>query len=97
VTVDLIVDDAGVAVSATVRTADRTGVEMEALTSVTVACLTLVDMTKAHDPSGPLLAALLAELGFEVSQPVVVPDDVEAVRDALRSAVRASYDVVVTT
>jgi len=50
VTVDLVVDDAGVAVTATVRTADRTGVEMEALTAVSVACLTLVDMTKAVDP-----------------------------------------------
>ena len=50
VTVDLAVDDAGVAVSATARTADRTGVEMEALTAVSVACLTVVDMTKAVDP-----------------------------------------------
>ena len=52
VTVDLVVDDGGVAVSATVRTADRTGVEMEALTAVTVACLTVIDMTKAVDPRG---------------------------------------------
>jgi cyclic pyranopterin phosphate synthase len=50
VTVDLVVDDGGVAVTATARTADRTGVEMEALTAVTVACLTVVDMTKAVDP-----------------------------------------------
>lgn len=50
VTVDLRVDDGGVAVTATVRTADRTGVEMEALTSVVVACLTVVDMTKSADP-----------------------------------------------
>jgi cyclic pyranopterin phosphate synthase len=50
VTVDLAVDDAGVAVTATARTADRTGVEMEALTAVSIACLTLVDMTKAVDP-----------------------------------------------
>ena len=50
VTVDLVVDDRGVAVTATARTADRTGVEMEALTAVTVACLTVVDMTKAVDP-----------------------------------------------
>ena len=49
VTVDLTVDDGGVAVVATVRTADRTGVEMEALTAVTVACLTVVDMTKSVD------------------------------------------------
>ena len=52
ITVDLVVDDAGVAVTATARTADRTGVEMEALTAVTVACLTVVDMTKAVDPRG---------------------------------------------
>ncbi|CAA9347210.1 MAG: Cyclic pyranopterin monophosphate synthase accessory protein [uncultured Frankineae bacterium] len=52
VTVDLVVDDGGVAVTATARTADRTGVEMEALTAVTVACLTVVDMTKAVDPRG---------------------------------------------
>ena len=54
VTVDLVVDDAGVAVSATARTADRTGVEMEALTAVAVACLTLVDMTKSVDPRGTI-------------------------------------------
>ncbi len=52
VTLDLVVDDDGVAVSATVRTRDRTGVEMEALTAVSVACLTVVDMTKAVDPRG---------------------------------------------
>ena len=40
-----------VRVEATVRTADRTGVEMEALTAVAVACLTIVDMTKAVDPA----------------------------------------------
>ncbi len=50
VTVDLVVDDGGVAVTVTARIADRTGVEMEALTAVSVACLALVDMTKAVDP-----------------------------------------------
>jgi cyclic pyranopterin monophosphate synthase len=49
VTVDLEVADHGVDVLATVRTTDRTGVEMEALTAVTVACLTVVDMVKAVD------------------------------------------------
>lgn len=49
VTVDLAVDDAGVAITATVRTADRTGVEMEALTAVSVAALTVVDMVKGLD------------------------------------------------
>jgi molybdenum cofactor biosynthesis protein B len=50
-----------------------------------------------HDTSGPLLASLLGELGFEVADPVVVPDDVSAVQDALRSAVGSAYDVIVTT
>ncbi|WP_431798897.1 cyclic pyranopterin monophosphate synthase MoaC [Microbacterium kunmingense] len=49
--VDLAVDDGGVAVEATVRTADRTGVEMEALTAVTVAALAIVDMVKGMDKS----------------------------------------------
>jgi cyclic pyranopterin phosphate synthase len=49
VTVDLNVADDGVDISATVRTADRTGVEMEALTCVAVAALTLIDMIKAVD------------------------------------------------
>ncbi|HSP60881.1 MAG TPA: cyclic pyranopterin monophosphate synthase MoaC [Ornithinimicrobium sp.] len=49
VEVDLVVDDEGVAITATVRTADRTGVEMEALTCVSVAALALVDMIKAVD------------------------------------------------
>ncbi len=51
VTVDLTVQDEGVAITATTRTADRTGVEMEALTSVTVAALALIDMVKAVDPA----------------------------------------------
>ena len=49
VTVDLEVDDGGVEITATVRTADRTGIEMEALTCVSVAALALVDMVKAVD------------------------------------------------
>jgi len=51
VTVELEVTDDAVLVEATVRTADRTGVEMEALTSVTVAALALIDMVKAIDPT----------------------------------------------
>ncbi|MCM3661918.1 cyclic pyranopterin monophosphate synthase MoaC [Georgenia satyanarayanai] len=51
VTVDVEVEDDGVAVTATVRTADRTGVEMEALTAVSVAALNVVDMVKGLDRS----------------------------------------------
>jgi cyclic pyranopterin phosphate synthase len=49
VSVDLTVADWGVSIEATVKTADRTGVEMEALTSVSVAALTLIDMIKSVD------------------------------------------------
>ena len=52
VTVDLVVTDdpqPAVEIRATVRTTDRTGVEMEALTAVSVAGLTVVDMVKAVD------------------------------------------------
>lgn len=51
VTVDLAVADDAVEIAATVRTTDRTGVEMEALTAVSVAALTVVDMVKAVDKS----------------------------------------------
>lgn len=51
VTVDLEVADEGVRVRATVRTADRTGVEMEALTAVSVTALAVVDMVKGMDRS----------------------------------------------
>jgi cyclic pyranopterin phosphate synthase len=48
-------DDADeVRITATVRTADRTGVEMEALTAVAVAGLTVIDMVKAIDPHAAL-------------------------------------------
>jgi cyclic pyranopterin phosphate synthase len=51
VEVDLVVEDHAVAITACVRTADRTGVEMEALTAVAVAGLTVVDMVKSVDKS----------------------------------------------
>jgi cyclic pyranopterin monophosphate synthase len=49
VEVDVDVADDAVEITATVRTADRTGVEMEALTAVATAALTVVDMVKAVD------------------------------------------------
>ncbi len=49
VTVDLEVSDDAVEIRSTVRTTDRTGVEMEALTAVSTAALTIVDMVKAID------------------------------------------------
>jgi cyclic pyranopterin monophosphate synthase len=61
VTVDLAVHDDAVAIEATVRTADRTGVEMEALTCVIVAGLALVDMVKAVDPAAVITDVLVVE------------------------------------
>lgn len=49
VTVDFTLDGTGVDVSATARTAAQTGVEMEAMTAVSVALLTIYDMAKALD------------------------------------------------
>ena len=54
VTVDLEVTDESVDITATVRTTDRTGVEMEALTAVSVAALTVVDMVKAVDKAATI-------------------------------------------
>jgi cyclic pyranopterin monophosphate synthase len=54
VEVALTVLDDAVAIEATVRTTDRTGVEMEALTAVSVAGLALIDMVKALDPAATI-------------------------------------------
>jgi len=53
VALDLVADPTlpGIRVTATVKTAGVTGVEMEALTAVTVACLTVYDMLKAAQKS----------------------------------------------
>src|ERR1700757_903597 len=51
VDVDFAIGTDRVDITATVRSTDRTGVEMEALTAVSVAGLTLYDMIKAVDPS----------------------------------------------
>ena len=51
VDVDFSIGADTVGVTATVRTTDRTGVEMEALTAVSVAALTVYDMIKAVDPA----------------------------------------------
>jgi cyclic pyranopterin phosphate synthase len=64
VTVDLEVTDEAVEITVTVRTADRTGIEMEALTSVAVTGLTVIDMVKAVDPRAVITdVRLLAKSG----------------------------------
>ena len=54
VTVDFELGTDRVEITATTRTADRTGVEMEALTAVAAAGLALVDMVKAVDPAASI-------------------------------------------
>jgi cyclic pyranopterin phosphate synthase len=60
VDVEVEVHDYGVLIGARVKTADRTGVEMEALTAVAVAALAMIDMIKAVDP-----AAVIADVRVE--------------------------------
>ena len=60
VDIDLEVIDAGVRIVATVRTTGRTGVEMEALTAVSVAALAVIDMIKAIDRG-----AVITDVGVE--------------------------------
>ncbi len=63
-TVDLEVTDDAVEITVTARTADRTGIEMEALTSVAVTGLTVIDMVKAVDPRAVITdVRLLAKSG----------------------------------
>ena len=54
VTVDLTLTDEAVEITVVTRTADRTGVEMEALTAVAAAGLALIDMIKAVDPAASI-------------------------------------------
>jgi cyclic pyranopterin monophosphate synthase len=56
VTVELTLTDNTVEIEAAARTADRTGVEMEALTAVATAGLAVIDMVKAVDPSASIEA-----------------------------------------
>ena len=61
VDVDLVVEDDGVRITVTVRTADRTGVEMEALTGASVGALAMIDMVKGVDRSAMIDRVVLLE------------------------------------
>jgi cyclic pyranopterin phosphate synthase len=56
VIIDLEVTDTTIEITATTKTADRTGVEMEALTAVATAGLAMIDMIKAVDPAASIEA-----------------------------------------
>jgi cyclic pyranopterin phosphate synthase len=61
VTVDVGVEDEAVTITAMARTTDRTGVEMEALTAVTVAGLAVIDMVKGVDPAASITDVIVVE------------------------------------
>ncbi len=61
VDVDLDIEDEGVRITVTVRTADRTGVEMEALTGASVGALAMIDMVKGVDRSAMIERVVLLE------------------------------------
>jgi len=65
VEVSLAVGDAGVEIVATVETTAQTGVEMEALTAVSVAGLTVYDMAKAVDKTLAVTDVMLVEKSKE--------------------------------
>ncbi|MEU8197910.1 cyclic pyranopterin monophosphate synthase MoaC [Microbispora amethystogenes] len=84
VKVELAVVDEGVEITARVRTADRTGVEMEALTAVTVAALALVDMIKAVDPAAVISDVRVEEkIGGKTGHWDRDPGDARDARDRL--------------
>ena len=61
VAVELVLDEGGVAIEATAVCTDKTGIEMEALTAVAVAALTVYDMCKAADKGMALTGIRLVE------------------------------------
>ena len=61
VEVELEIIDTGIAIRISVKTVDRTGVEMEALTAVSIAGLTIIDMVKALDPSAEICEVRVEE------------------------------------
>lgn len=61
VAIDLAFDDTGIAATATATTDGKTGIEMEALTAVSVALLTIYDMAKALDKAMTIGGIMLVE------------------------------------
>ena len=61
VTLDLVLDDSGITATALTATDGKTGVEMEALTAVSVALLTIYDMAKAMDRAMTITGVRLLE------------------------------------
>ena len=67
------------------------------MTAAVITCSNRSAAGERADESGELLASLLAQAGYLVSPWVVVPDEVGAIRAAVRAAIEAGAQVVVTT
>jgi molybdenum cofactor synthesis domain-containing protein len=67
------------------------------VTAAVITCSNRSAAGERADESGELLASLLAQAGYLVSPRVVVPDDISAIRAAVRAAIEAGAQVVVTT
>ncbi len=92
VTVDFALNDDWIEITATAKTTGQTGVEMEALTAVAIAGLTLHDMTKAVDPQSVLGEIQLIEKTGGKSRPEVMPSTAAVVVVSTRGAAGARED-----
>ena len=86
VSVDFTLNDDWIEITATARTPGKTGVEMEALTAVAIAGLTLHDMTKAVDPQSVLGEIQLIEKTGGRTRPEVVPGTAAVLVASTRAA-----------
>jgi len=92
VSVDFTLNDDWIEITATAKTTGKTGVEMEALTAVAIAGLTLHDMTKAVDPQSVLGEIQLIEKTGGRTRPEVVPGTAAVLVASTRAATGTRED-----
>jgi cyclic pyranopterin monophosphate synthase len=95
VKIDFEFDETGITVTAVAKTTGKTGVEMEALTAVAIAGLTLHDMVKAVDPAASMTDVRLVEKtggkrGHWTRDEAVVDDEPRVIRDRTAAVIVAS-------
>ena len=92
VSVDFAFDETSIEITATAKTTGQTGVEMEALTAVAIAGLTLHDMTKAVDPDSVLGEIRLASKSGGKSRMPARPASAAVIVASTRAAAGAAED-----
>jgi cyclic pyranopterin monophosphate synthase len=95
VKIDFEFDETGITVTAVAKTTGKTGVEMEALTAVAIAGLTLHDMVKAVDPAASMTDVRLVEKtggkrGHWTRDEAVIDDEPRVIRDRTAAVIVAS-------